>query len=230
MDLSVVIVAGGMGRRLGTAVPKAFVKLGGIPLFAHSARLFARVDEVREIIISVPAGYERETRDLYKQYVGSGPPVQVIAGGAQRWISVQRGVEAAQKELVLIHDAARPFVTGEVVKILLDELDDAAGIITATPVTDTIRTFSENYCAATVDRSTLIAVGTPQVFRRSKLAQCYARAAELTDMPTDEAMLLEAFGIPVKHAPGQRINFKVTDPDDFRMAEAICAQRRRNED
>lgn len=228
MKNAVVIVAGGMGTRLGKNMPKAYVPLGGQELFTHSLQTFDTMGIFSEAVIVVPGGYEEETL-LICERLGISLPVKTVPGGAERWQSVANGANAADAELLFIHDAARPFVTTEVVENLISQRGDAEGIITANPVVDTVRKFQGDTCGETVDRSTLIAVGTPQVFLKSSLLYCYDHIKELDAIPTDEAMLLEKFDKPVKFAYGTPLNFKVTTPSDFTIAEALLKARGKSE-
>lgn len=225
MKCSAVIVAGGMGTRLGNTIPKAFVPLAGKELFRYSLEVFVASEYFSEVIIVVPQEAVEDTNNLLME-LSLSLPCHAIAGGKERWNSVQNGVAEASGDIVFIHDAARPFLTENIIKDLLDNMGDEAGIITANPVVDTVRTFNGTYCGTTVDRSTLIAVGTPQVFRVAALDECYAKADTLSALPTDEAMLLEAFGKKVKFSYGDPLNFKVTTPSDFRIAEALVAQEK----
>lgn len=223
MNCSAVIVAGGMGTRLGKAIPKAFVPLAGKELFRYSLEIFLKSNLFCEVIVVVPQEAVVDTNALLES-LQTPIPCKAIAGGEERWNSVQNGVNEVSGEVVFIHDAARPFLTDSIINELIKNLDDDAGIITANPVVDTVRTFDGDYCGTTVDRSTLIAVGTPQVFKVAALQECYSKADSLTTLPTDEAMLLEAFGKKVKFSYGDPLNFKVTTPSDFRIAEALVAQ------
>jgi 2-C-methyl-D-erythritol 4-phosphate cytidylyltransferase len=223
MSVTAVIVAGGSGTRLGMDIPKAFVPLGTKPLLCHSYAVFAVCEDIEEIIVVVPQSHIAETRKILSDQE-IRKTHRVISGGSQRWISVRNGVCGAQTELVLIHDAARPFVTTDILHRLCKNLRDYAGVITATPVVDTVRYFEKGLCGTTLDRSRLIAVGTPQLFRRSILVSCYDNIDSLPSIPTDEAMLLEQNDIPVAWAEGDPLNFKITTPADYTMAQCIIRE------
>lgn len=220
MTFSLILVAGGMGTRLGRSEPKAFVPLGGSPLFLHSLKTFDSSGHICEAIIVVPKGFEEETAEICRAS-GVETSVKVVAGGPDRWISVKNGVAQASGDYVVIHDAARPFVTTALIKEMCLAMSDLTALITANPVTDTVRTFKGDLCGETVDRSSLIAVGTPQIFSRETLTSAYEKAVDLPVTPTDEAMLLESLNIPVNFQLGDPRNFKVTTPGDFMIAEAL---------
>lgn len=225
MTSSMVIVAGGMGKRLGKPIPKAFVPLAGKELFRYSLELFDSMNRFESIVLVVPEAAVEDTKEKIEE-MGLSTNCIVIAGGAERWNSVENGVRAAgDVDIVAIHDAARPFITAEVVTELLERAETCDGVITANPVVDTVREFSGDTCGTTVDRSKLIAVGTPQVFQKAVIVDCFEKATDLPSIPTDEAMLLEAFGKEVKFCYGDPLNFKVTAPSDIIIAEAIIRAR-----
>ncbi len=229
MSLSVdaVIVAAGSGSRLRASVPKAFVTLGDEALFMHSVRVFERHPAVGEIVLVVPES-AMETADslLTDAKLGLDHPIQIIAGGKQRWQSVRNGVGLSRAEWLLVHDAARPFVNQAVIDSLLEKRHDYRCAITATPVTDTIRTYSGDRCIETIDRNRLLRVGTPQLFQRESLIGVLNQAQTMAHPPTDEAMLMEAAGIPVGFAWGDPHNFKITTKEDLELANALYARKR----
>lgn len=225
MKFGAVIVAGGMGKRLGKPIPKAFVPINNKELFLYSLEVFDNHKETSVITLVVPESAVESTKEkIAKNNIQT--KVNVIAGGKERWNSVENGVKATEDvDVVAIHDAARPFITEDIIDDLYTKVKNISGIITANPVVDTVREFDGNTCGKTVDRSKLIAVGTPQVFKRDVLLDCFEKATSLETIPTDEAMLLEAFGIPVEFSYGNPLNFKVTTPSDITIAEAILQQK-----
>ena len=224
--ISTIIAAGGMGNRLGGDTPKAFIQLGGKPLFLHSLEVFDRHPAVSEIILVVPDDSVDKAKNIIDTLTTS-KNVTVTPGGVERWQSVKNGVEATDSstEWIMTHDAARPFVTKEVIDSLLEKRSTYKCAITATPVEDTIRRFENDRCIATIDRSLLIRVGTPQLFHRQSLLDAFVHAETITPPPTDEAMLMEISGIDVGFAWGDPLNFKITTQSDLDMAEATLLQR-----
>ena len=221
MSIAAIIVAGGMGKRLGEPIPKAFVPLKGKELFSYSLDVFEKSTLFAKIIIVIPELALESTRQKMENF-NLTTPWEVVVGGAERWNSVKNGVDAAGAvEKVLIHDAARPFVTLKVINDLIANQQEAPGIITATPVIDTVRHFDGDSCSDTVDRSTMIAVGTPQLFTTSILQECFIAGESMATLPTDEAMLLQECDKEVKFTWGDRLNFKVTTPEDIILAEAL---------
>ena len=221
-----VIAAGGIGKRLGGDTPKAFTLLGGKPLFIHSFEVFDQHPAVSEIILVVPDDYVDKTKDIIDKITIS-KKVTVVPGGSERWRSVKNGTVATDNstEWILTHDAARPFVTKEVIDLLLEKRPVYKCAITATSVADTVRRFENDRCIATIDRSLLIRVGTPQLFHRQSLLDAFIHAESMTPPPTDEAMLMEKSGLEIGFAWGDPINFKITTQSDREIAEAILMQR-----
>jgi 2-C-methyl-D-erythritol 4-phosphate cytidylyltransferase len=148
--------------------------------------------------------------------------ITVTAGGDERWKSVQNGVLSSNGDWVLIHDAARPFLTHEVIDSLLDKREQFDCVITATPEVDTIRTIADNErCGMTIDRSKLLRVGTPQLFRRNTLMSSFDQIKNMAAPPTDEAALFESLGMEIGYSWGDPLNFKITTKTDLEIAAAI---------
>jgi 2-C-methyl-D-erythritol 4-phosphate cytidylyltransferase len=222
INISAILVAAGKGKRLGEKIPKAFVKLNGKPLFLYSLKVLAQHTAVSEIVVVV----SREMKRVAEKIVSTAKikkQVKIVLGGKERWESVQNGVVATadKTEWVLIHDAARPFVTKQVIDSAIAKTKKFKAVIIATPVDDTIRKFVGDRAAGTIDRSTLVRVGTPQMFNKKALGAAFGLAAKMKTMLTDEAMLMEEAGIPVGIAWGDPGNFKITTPADLAIAGAI---------
>ncbi|HET8814619.1 MAG TPA: 2-C-methyl-D-erythritol 4-phosphate cytidylyltransferase [Solirubrobacterales bacterium] len=226
------MAAAGSGDRLGAGGPKAFVPLAGRPMIEWSIDALRACDSVRSIVVAAPPGHIGEL---------AGHDLAVVSGGATRAQSVANALEAVGTGYVAIHDAARPLLTPGLVEALVADLDanpEAAGVIAAAPVTDTIKrveqTRSESDTSqvldsslaieATEDRSRLWAAQTPQAFRAEALREALA-AAEKPEEATDEAMLVERAGGTVLIHPVAEPNLKVTTPLDLRVAELLLADR-----
>ena len=214
----VIIVAAGSGTRLGFPTPKAFVPLAGKPMLQYAFNAFRQHPGTAQMILVVPELMIETARSGF-----AGNNVTIVPGGTQRWESVRNGCKAATAEWVLVHDAARPFVTRAVIDALLDKRTTFDCAFSATPVVDTIRTYSGETAGETVDRSGLVRVGTPQFFRRTQLAEGLALAPTMSPPPTDDAMLMQRMNIPVGIAWGDPTNFKITTREDLAMAEALLA-------
>ncbi|MCX7725829.1 MAG: 2-C-methyl-D-erythritol 4-phosphate cytidylyltransferase [Chitinispirillaceae bacterium] len=218
--IDAIIVAAGAGKRLGFNAPKAFVELKGRPLLFYSVKIFAEYPLINKIIVVIPEGYIEEAQHLF-----SYKNLAYVNGGKERWESVRNGFNLSEAEWVLVHDAARPFVTSFVIDRILEKRNSFDCVITATPIVDTIRTFEGELAGEVIDRSKLIRVGTPQLFRHSVLAKALEYAQKNRDLnPTDEALLVQKIGLQVGVAEGDSKNFKITTPEDFEIAK-ILAER-----
>jgi 2-C-methyl-D-erythritol 4-phosphate cytidylyltransferase len=175
------------------------------------------VDEVGQIVVALPAGEQAPAGT-----VG-------VTGGEHRSLSVLAALRAGEGDPVIVHDAARALVTPRIFRDALDVLAehgcDAA--IAAAPVTDTIKQASDGAVTRTLDRSTLWAVQTPQVFRRAALEHALAASDELLAAATDDAWLVEQAGGSVRIVPAPRENMKITTPGDLQVAEVALRERAR---
>jgi 2-C-methyl-D-erythritol 4-phosphate cytidylyltransferase/2-C-methyl-D-erythritol 2,4-cyclodiphosphate synthase len=213
-----LILAAGRGERLGSAVPKQFLSLGGATVLRRAALAFLghpRIDGVR--VIGDPAGCDAALAGL-----GLAP---AIAGGESRQASARAGLEAlaaeAPPDSVLIHDAARPIVPARVIDAVLDALvSGAEGAIPAVAVTDTLKRGADGVVGETVPREGLFRVQTPQGFRFGAILAAHRAAAGLS--MTDDAAVAEAAGIAVRLVDGAEENIKVTLPGDLARAEALA--------
>jgi len=214
-----LVVAAGKGERLGSDGPKAFVVLGGRPMLEWSLDVLRAAPAIRETVVALPAA---------GGFVVDG--VVTVPGGAERSHSVRNALAAVGEDvdLVLVHDAARPLLSAEIVRDCLAALEDPAvdAAIAAAPVTDTIKEAgASRRVEATLDRSRLWAVQTPQVFRRAVLERVLAQPDEVLAAATDDASLVEAAGGTVVLVPSPRSNLKVTTPEDLQLAELLLAHR-----
>jgi 2-C-methyl-D-erythritol 4-phosphate cytidylyltransferase len=211
-----LLVAAGRGERLGTGGPKAFVMLGGRPMLQWSIDALRAVDEVDRIVVALPPGVHAPAGTI-------GVP-----GGEQRSHSVRAALrEAGDAAVVVVHDAARPMVTPEIVQDCLDTLaaHDCDGAVAAAPVTDTIKESRGEEVVRTLDRSRLWAIQTPQAFNRDALERALDRPDSELAAATDDASLVESGGGTVLLVSAPRENLKVTTPLDLRVAELLLAAR-----
>jgi 2-C-methyl-D-erythritol 4-phosphate cytidylyltransferase len=219
-DVAVLVVAAGLGVRLGPGRPKALRSLAGQPLLVHAVRRVLAAPSVGWVVVAAPPSGVDAVAALL------GPGVTVVAGGATRQASVAAALAAVPDgvEIVLVHDAARalaPTALVEAVAAAVRGGHDA--VIPVLPVVDTVKEVAASGAVVgTVDRSVLRAVQTPQGFRRAVLAAAHRAAA---DDHTDDAGLVEKLGVPVHTVPGDEAAFKITRPIDLVLAEALLAGR-----
>jgi 2-C-methyl-D-erythritol 4-phosphate cytidylyltransferase len=214
-----VIAAAGSGQRLGAGGPKAFVELAGRQLLHWSLDAFREAGSIVEIVVAAPPGHDDEV---------AGPGVVAVGGGEHRSESVANALARCGGEIIVVHDAARPLVTPELIDAVVEELaaeDDAAAVIAATPVTDTIKQAGKDgQVEHTLERAGLWAVQTPQAFRAPALREALADPDSLPDA-TDDAMLVERNGGRVLIHSSSPDNVKVTTPLDLRLAELLLRER-----
>ena len=218
-----MIVAAGSGTRLGASVPKALVCLGGRTILDWSVRTFGDHPGVDALVVVGPT----TATSAIARTLPLG--AQVVAGGATRQESVGRGLAVLgdDVEFVLVQDAARPLVPAAVISHVLDALADGAeAVVPVLPVTDTIRQLDgAGHVIATPDRGRLRRVQTPQGFRLAVLRAAHAAAASRGRQAeiTDDAGLVEALGHSVRTVPGDDAGFKITTPQDLRLAELLVS-------
>jgi 2-C-methyl-D-erythritol 4-phosphate cytidylyltransferase len=209
-----VIVAAGKGERLGS--PKQFLPLGGIPLLLWSVRAFDRHPSIGEVVVVLP-----------EATVGSPPEwlreesVRWCAGGETRRESAGSGVLATDSDasLILIHDAARPFVSVEVIDRVLEATPQTGAALPVLPVVDTIKRTEGGRCTETVERSGLGRAQTPQGFDAMLIREIHALAAQTGESASDDVALCEMRGHPVAVVEGDPWNVKITTAADLALAE-----------
>lgn len=225
-----IVPAAGTGSRFGADLPKQYLSLCGRPMIYHALRtltLHPRIDRVWVIL----SPEDTEWRKFDWRPLG-GKLDTVYCGGASRAESVTNGLLAAETALadddwVLVHDAARPCLTEQLISDLIDCLaSDPVGGLLATPVADTLkRADADGRCAATEPREGLWQAQTPQMFRAAVLRQALLSAPDGFAGITDEASAVERLGLRPRLVPSDTHNFKVTYPADFRLAEKLLNER-----
>lgn len=226
MNTGVVIVAAGSGKRMGGQRNKLWLPLDGEPILAHTVRLFATHQDIHEIVLVVS---KQDEADVQGWLAAEGISLTIAPGGAERQDSVRNGLEklSADCSYVLVHDAARPFVTREQISEMIRRVQHDQATIMAVPVKDTIKVVGETgVVESTPARESLWAVQTPQAFRMSLLREAHQAAQEAGKLGTDDAMLVEWLGQPVKVMQGNYENIKITTPDDLWLGEEIIRKRK----
>ncbi len=211
--VSVLVPAAGSGVRLGRG-PKALVRVGGKTLLDWVLTAFAWADEIR---VALPPEIEPPQ---------AAANVVFIEGGVERQDSVARLLDGARGEVVLVHDAARPFVVPVVVERLLEAVATSGAAVPVLPVPDTLIEPEDGRYGPALDRSRYALVQTPQAFFREVLAEAHQLARARGLYATDEAQLVRELGYPVELVPGDRRMFKVTYPEDLALAEALATSWR----
>jgi len=219
-----LVVAAGSGLRMGGELPKQFLPLAGKPLLRHCLETFAAHPRIAGVKVVINDSY----RELYDAATTGLPLLAPALGGETRQASVHNGLESltgSPPDLVLIHDAARPFIDAPTIDRTIEALQDHDGALVAVQVVDTLKRAEGKFSGETVDRTSLWRAQTPQGFRFQPILAAHRRAAAGPEM-TDDAAVAEAAGIKVVLVPGIVNNFKVTTRADFERAEHMMAEQR----
>jgi len=216
MSVLVIIPAAGSGTRFGGPIPKQFQPLAGRPIVQYVVERFLLSGLVEKVVVAVTDALLVTVKQT------PGDRVQFVAGGETRQQSVMQAFSAAGADfdVVAVHDAVRPFFRIATFAALLDAARESGAALPATPLTDTIHTIRDGKLAATVDRSSLVAAQTPQVFRYDILRDVLERAMREKVDGTDEAGIAARYGYDVRVIPGDPFNIKITRPEDLALAEA----------
>ncbi|MGV2942253.1 2-C-methyl-D-erythritol 4-phosphate cytidylyltransferase [Mesobacillus sp. LC4] len=227
MPYQVIIPAAGQGKRMGAGKNKLLLTLEGVPILIHTLRVFEADAECTGIILAISPNDEQQFKSLLNEY-GIHKVSSLVNGGKERQDSVYNGLKAVHSldGIVLVHDAARPFIKMETIHKLVEAASKDGGAIVAVPVKDTIKKAMDGTVAETVERSSLWAVQTPQAFRASVLLEAHNKAMREQFIGTDESSLVERIPHPVSIIEGDYDNIKLTTPEDLYFAEAILRKRK----
>ncbi|MTI94254.1 MAG: 2-C-methyl-D-erythritol 2,4-cyclodiphosphate synthase [Firmicutes bacterium] len=214
--ITAIVVAAGKSTRMGASVNKQFIEIAGQPVLARS--LLSLSDFVDDLLIVARAGEEGRAAAVAE---AAGLNCRVVTGGATRQQSVYNGiVHTEHSDLVLVHDGARPFASDSLIQRVLLAASEHGAAIPGVPVTDTIKVLAGDKVQATPERDRLVAVQTPQAFRRELLWRAYLNAQQRGIIATDDASLVEALGEQVTVVAGEPGNFKISTPEDLRRIES----------
>lgn len=223
MTARLLLAAAGTGSRLGAQRPKALVEIAGRPLLVWTLTRFHSMGLAAGAVVLATPGAVPEFRAAIDA-ASIDAAINVVEGGAERQLSVQNGLDALpdDAEIVVIHDAARPFVPLAAVDAAIEAAADCGAATVALPAVDTIlQADSDAYLETTPPRATMWLCQTPQVFRRGIIVEAHERARNEETLATDDATLVKRYGTPVKLIPGDPLNFKVTTPADIAFAETV---------
>lgn len=219
--VTAIIPCAGQGKRMGSAVNKLFLDLGGRPLLAYTLDIFQSTSLVSEIILVIsPEDLAYCRQEIVDKY-GYSKITQLVFGGSERQESVHNGLLHLnnETELVLIHDGARPFLNEAILERVIETGWEKGAAAVGVPVKDTIKIINPNQTVKeTPDRHYLWQVQTPQVFWKDVIIQAYKEAANNGWKGTDDASLVEKLGVPVYMVEGDYLNIKITTPEDLIFA------------
>jgi 2-C-methyl-D-erythritol 4-phosphate cytidylyltransferase len=223
--VSVLIPCAGKGLRLKAELPKQFLPLKGIPLFIRTLKIFDNHSHCSSIILSVSQDFKQYIKETLLKY--SIKKVYAITeGGETRQESVYRALLASPKEteIFLIHDAVRPFVSSDLITKIIEETRIHSAVIPAIPVRDALIKVQDDFLKRAISREGLYLVQTPQGVRATLLRETMERAFQEGLTFPDEGSLLQYYGHQVKVISGSFLNFKITYPEDFLLAEKLISE------
>jgi 2-C-methyl-D-erythritol 4-phosphate cytidylyltransferase/2-C-methyl-D-erythritol 2,4-cyclodiphosphate synthase len=220
MSVSAIIAAGGRGTRLGGELKQVRL-LGGRPLLDRSVSAFLTHPSVAEVIVAVPEALVADPPSYLRP--GGEKPVRLVAGGHRRQDSVANAfrLTASTHDLIVIHDAARPLVSADLIARTIRAAEESGAAIAALQARDTVKRAKDRLVQETLPRDGIFLAQTPQAFRRRVLEAALALAERDAVDATDEAALAERIGHPVRIVEGEASNIKITTPDDWAMAETL---------
>lgn len=221
-----ILPAAGSGKRMGANMPKQFLALAGKPLFVHALEALEAAQSVDGVIVVMPENDLPLVQELIRS-VGFRKVLGVVPGGAERQDSVANGLAVAPvtAELIGVHDGVRSLVTPALVDKVIDAAKIHGAAVPCLPVVDTVKTVDGDHIGQTLDRSTLVRVQTPQVFRAEWLREAYQNADAEGFTGTDDASLVERAGHRIFRVAGEENNIKITTPMDLQMAHWILETR-----
>lgn len=222
---SAVVVAAGSATRM-EGIDKMLAPLADVPVLVRTLRVFQNCDDIDEIVVVTREDLLVEVSQLCKAFA-LDKVSKVVVGGQERIHSVLAGLQEVREdaELIAIQDGARPFLTQEVLREVLEKAEATGAAAPAIPVTDTIKRVENGLAVETPDRAALVAVQTPQVFQADLIRAAVQKAVEDGEVLTDDCAAVERLGMKVSMTRGSRENIKITTPLDLFLGEAILDAR-----
>jgi len=217
MSESVIIVAGGSGKRFGSTTPKQFLNLNGKPVLMHALEVFFRYNPSIQIILVLPEAHVNTWNYLVEQHKFAVQHTLVL-GGAERFNSVKNGLSVANGDLIAVHDGVRPLAHCKTIEHCFAAAQEYGAAVPVIPIVETLRQLTAE-SSETVSRDSFRAVQTPQCFRAPLLREAYSQ--EYTPAFTDDASVVELAGHMIKLVEGNSENIKITNPVDLAIAEAL---------
>ena len=218
MKKYIIIVAGGSGSRMGSATPKQFLELLGLPILMHTLKKFQQSIADGEIILALPEKEQSTWQSLCEKY-HFDVPHQIVNGGESRFHSVQNALQKVKgKSIVAIHDGVRPLVRKTVINNCIQSAEKFGAAIPTLPMQESIRKISDNG-SQTADRSQFVLVQTPQCFQSDIILKAYQQTYQ--NSFTDDASVVEQLGHKIYLVEGNKENIKITTPEDLKMAEVL---------
>ncbi len=229
LDYEVILLGAGQGKRMGASRNKILLHLIGKPVISYSLNTFLNDPACKHIILVTQEDEQDLLAAVVKKENKKKHPITIVSGGSERQYSVFNGLKALldPKNIVMVHDGARPFVSLAQLKLLYRKVQETRAAILGVPVKDTIKRVVDGIVEETVPRETLWQVQTPQAFYGEDLLAVHVRAQQEDYLGTDDASLIEKYSdLPVSMVLGSYENIKLTTPEDMLIGEAIVKRRR----
>lgn len=221
-----IITAGGIGKRMGSVIPKQFLELNGIPILMHTMERVKKLDPNAELLLTLPEDYHSFWKELCDKHTFTLQH-QVVPGGTERYHSIKAALQFVNRSVVAVHDGVRPFIGEEMYLSLLKAIPLHKALIPLVPLTESLRELTPNsenlHSTKACIRSNYRTVQTPQVFDRQVLTEAYVQ--EYTDHITDDASLVEQINVPIHWVEGHFSNIKITTPLDLHIAQFILSEK-----
>lgn len=224
MKVSAIILAGGKGKRMKANISKQFIMLKDKPILYYTLYRFIKNPNVDNIVLVLPKDeIEYCKKNIIEKY--NLKIDFIVEGGAERQDSVYNGLKALEDtDIVLIHDGARPFVSNKIIEEGIQKAIEFGGAAPGVMPKDTIKIKDSNsFSKETLDRSTLVAIQTPQVFKFSEIIKCHEKIKKDNITVTDDTMVYEMYGNKVYLYDGDYENIKITTPEDLLLGEKILS-------
>jgi 2-C-methyl-D-erythritol 4-phosphate cytidylyltransferase len=225
-----VVVAGGMGVRMGTAVPKQFLLLHEHPVLWYTLEAFLGVYEDLQIVLVVPVGHEGTAKDMVASLTGA-ERIALVGGGDTRFHSVRNGLELIRKgvgdgadAIIFVHDGVRCLIGADLIRRCYEQAVQSGSAVPVVDCRDSVRLVEDEGRSKPIDRSRIKLVQTPQTFRGDILLGAYTMDHQ--EAFTDEATVVEVAGHTVRLIGGEATNIKITTPEDMAIAEVLLVRRR----
>ena len=222
MEKSIIITAGGIGKRMGGSLPKQFLPIQGRPLLFYTIERFHQYDQHIEILLTLPEDWRSYWENLCEEFSFSIPH-RVISGGKERYHSIQLALAHSTGNLVGVHDGVRPFVSVETINRCYEKAQIDGNAVPVMPIKESLRKLNDKLKSESVERSAFRSVQTPQVFERNILVSAYERTFH--DAITDDASLVEENGTTISLVEGNEENIKITTPLDLSFCEFLLLKK-----
>ena len=227
MKVLAIIPAAGTGVRMGGGTPKQFLSLEGVPIFIHTLRKFAASNVIDGIFLALrPEDMDRARKDIDRERFSK--PVRLVAGGVSRQETVGRSLAEAPAttEMVVVHDAVRPFVELDLIQRVVEAARQHGAAVLGIPSVDTVKQVEQQIIRGTIPRERIVLAQTPQAFRFNLIREAFARAEADGFYGSDESSLVERLDHTVTVLMGSDRNIKITKPSDLPLARLYIAQER----